>query len=81
MLGGSAGRERPALPERHRQQQLIRQMLPYLIIKKPQAEIALRFQKKSIDPKFRYDKEAQAKWLRHMKKLNRRGVRTERSMS
>lgn len=53
---------------------LIRQMLPYLVVKKTQANLALEFQEKRLNPSFRRNKAEQEPYRKKMKELNARGA-------
>jgi hypothetical protein len=52
---------------------LLRQVLPYLIVKKQQAELALDFQDKTKIPEWRANLEWQKECLAKMHELNKRG--------
>lgn len=55
----------------------LRQLLPFLIVKRAQAELALSFQERIRVPALKAQREWQAEYLERMRELNRRGRKGE----
>lgn len=51
-----------------------RQLIPYLILKKPQAELGVEFQERLRTPALKADRAWQAEYRDRMREMNRRGV-------
>lgn len=51
-----------------------RQLLPYLKLKREQAELGVAFQERLRDPALKADRSWQAEWRQRMRDLNRRGT-------
>lgn len=54
---------------------LLRQLLPFLKIKKKQAEMGVQFQERLRTPSLKIEKSWQLEWMAKMKEMNRRGIR------
>jgi len=53
---------------------VLRQVLPYMIIKPAQTALAISFQERLRDPAFKTDRSWQQEWMKQMKAMNARGV-------
>lgn len=56
---------------------LLKQILPYLIIKRRQAKVGLMFQRRLRNPALKADRLWQMVWLGRMKEMNARGIKPQ----